>query len=59
MPTIDIVQGETHCKPEAKKTGDSSNACCVCLYRSLKRLTNDQVTSQRFNSKQIILSCVI
>ena len=42
----------THCKPETKKTGDSSNAC-VCLYRSLKLLTDDQVTSQRFNSKHL------
>jgi len=25
----------THCKPEIKKTGDSSNSC-VCLYKSLK-----------------------
>jgi len=24
----------THCKPETKKMGDSSNSC-VCLYRSL------------------------
>ena len=30
----------THCKPEVKKTGDSSNAC-VCLYRSRKLLTED------------------
>jgi len=30
----------SHCKPETKKTGDSSNVC-VCLYRSLKRLTDD------------------
>jgi len=43
----------THCKPEAKKMGDSSNAC-VCLYRTLKLLTDDQVTSQQFNTKQII-----
>jgi len=32
--------GATHCKPETKKTGDSSNAC-ICLYRSLKLLTDD------------------
>jgi len=56
MPTIDIVQ--THWKPETKKMGDSSNAG-VCLYRSLKVFTDDQVTTQRFNSKHIILSCVI
>jgi len=56
MPTVDIVQ--THWKPYTKKTGDSRNAC-VCLYRSLKLLTDDQVTSQRFKSKHIILSCVI
>jgi len=30
----------THGKPEAKKTGDSSNTC-VCLHRSLKLLTDD------------------
>jgi len=47
------THSSTHGKPETKKTGDSSNAC-VCLYRSLKRLTDDQVTSQRFNSKHII-----
>jgi len=50
----------THCKPETKKMGDSSNVC-VCLYRSLKLLTDHQVTSQRFNSKHLLrlLSCVI
>jgi len=46
MPTIVIVQ--PYCKPETKETGDSSNAC-ICLYRSLKLLTDDQVNSQRFN----------
>jgi len=30
----------THCKPETKKIGDSSNAC-VCLYRSVKLPTDD------------------
>jgi len=30
----------THCKPETKKTGDSTNTC-VCLYKSLKLLTGD------------------
>jgi len=55
MPTIDIVQ--THWKPETKKTADSSNAG-VCLYRSVKLLTDDQVTSQLFESQHIILSCV-
>jgi len=30
----------THCKPETKEIGDSSNAC-VCLYRSVKLLTDD------------------
>ena len=30
----------THCKPETKKIGHSSNAC-VCLYRSVKLLTDD------------------
>jgi len=30
----------THCKPETKNTEDSSNSC-VCLYRSLKLLTED------------------
>ena len=48
----------TQCKLETKKTGDSSNAS-VCVYRSLKLVTDDQVASQRFNSKQIILHCVI
>jgi len=53
----------THCKPvsEIKTTVDrycSSNAC-VCLCRSLKHLTDDQVTSKRFDSKHIILSCAI
>jgi len=48
----------THCKPETKKMGDSNNAC-VCLYRSLKHFTDDQVLSQRFNSKHIMLSCAI
>jgi len=37
--------------------GDSN--ACVCLYRSLKLLTDDQVTSQRFKKQIIILSCVI
>ena len=47
MPTmIDIhVIVRVICEPEAKKTGDSSNTC-VCLYRSMKLLTDDQVTSQ-------------
>jgi len=48
----------THCEPETKKMGDSSNAC-VCLHRSVKCLPDDQVTSQRFNSKHVILPCVI
>jgi len=48
----------THWKQETKKTGDSSNAC-VCLYRSLKLLTDNKVTSQRFNSKHTILSCCV
>jgi len=30
----------TDCKPETKNTGDSSNVC-VCLYRSLKLLTDE------------------
>jgi len=30
----------THCKLETKKRGDSSYAC-VCLYRSVKLLTDD------------------
>jgi len=30
-----------HCKPETKKTGNSLNPC-VCLYRSLKLLTDDR-----------------
>ena len=42
MSTIDIVQ--THWKPQTKKTGDISNAG-VCLYRSLKLLAADQVTT--------------
>jgi len=52
MPTIDIhchnVNFEfvqpivTCCKPQTKKMGDSNNSC-VCLYRSLKLLTDDQV----------------
>jgi len=33
----------------------NSNAC-VCLYRSLKLFTDDQVTLQQFNSKQIVPS---
>jgi len=52
MPTINIGATYDDCKPETKKTGDSSNAC-VCLYRSLKLLTDDQVTWQRFNSKHL------
>jgi len=50
----------THYKPETKKTGDSSNNC-VCLHRSLKLLTDDQVTSLLFIclTQNIILSCVI
>jgi len=48
---------QTHWKPDTK-TGDSNNAG-VCLYRSLKLLTDDQVTSQRLNLKHIIVSCVI
>jgi len=49
----------THCKPpQKKKTGDSSNPF-VCLCRSQKLLTDDQVTSLRLNSKQMILPCVI
>ena len=47
-----------HWKSEKKKKGYSSNAC-ICLYRSLKLLTDDQVASQRFKSKHIVLSCVI
>ena len=35
-----------------------SNAS-VYLYRSLKFLTDDQVSSQRFNSKHVILSSAI
>jgi len=38
--------------------GDSSNAS-VSVYRSLKLLTDGQMASQRFDSKQIILHCVI
>jgi len=41
MTTIDIVL-LAHCKPETRKTGDSSNSC-VCLYRSLELSTDDQV----------------
>jgi len=52
---IDIVQLIVS---QRQKTGDCHNAC-VCLYRSLKFLTRDQVTSQRFNSKHILLSCAI
>ena len=48
IPTVDIVQ--VICKPEAKKTGDNSNAC-VCLYKSLKLSTDDQVTSKRSQLK--------
>jgi len=44
MPTINIVQ--LICKPETKKT-----ATPVFVYRSLKLLTNDQVTSQRSQLK--------
>jgi len=36
MPSIDIVQLIV----KQRQTGDSSNAC-VCLYRSLKLLTDD------------------
>jgi len=43
----------THWKPETKKTGDSINAC-VCLHRSLQLLTDDQVTSLRFNPKYLV-----
>jgi len=49
MPIIDFI---------VQLIANQSNAC-VCLYSSLKLLTDDQVTSQRFNSKYIILSCVI
>jgi len=50
----------THCKTETKKTGNSRNTC-VCLYKSLKLLTDDQVTLQQFTSKHImgLLSCAI
>jgi len=51
MPTTEIVQAI--CKPEAKKTGDSSNAY-VCFYRSLKLSTDDQVTC---SSKHYIVLC--
>jgi len=44
VPTIDIVQ--LICKSETKKT-----ATPVFVYRSLKLLTNDQVTSQRSQLK--------
>jgi len=47
--TIDIVQ--LICKPEAKKTGDSSTP--VFAYRSLKLLTDDQVTSQLVAAQNI------
>jgi len=57
MPTIDIVQ--VICKPEAKKMGDSSKAY-VCLLRSLKLSTDDQVTSKPSQLKTYyILSCII
>jgi len=42
----------TRYKLEAKETGDSSNIC-VCLYRSLKLLTDDQVTLQRFSQNRL------
>jgi len=51
MPTKDMICA-THCKPATKKMGDSNNTR-VCLYRSLKLLTDDQVTSQQFNAKHI------
>ena len=46
-----------HWKPETKKTG--MTATLVCLHRLLKPLRDDQMTLQLFNSKHIILSCVI
>ena len=48
----------THCKPETKKTGDSSNACvCLSRCRSLKLLTDDQVTLQRLTQNR--LHCLV
>jgi len=46
----------THWKPETRNLWDSSNPC-VCLYRSLKPLTDDQVTSLWFNSNYYIVLC--
>jgi len=57
MPTIDIMQLIGNKRQNSTK-GDSTNVC-VCLYRLLKLLTDDQVTSQRYNSKHIILSWVL
>jgi len=48
----------THCKPETKKTGDSSNIC-VCLYRPLKLLTDDQVASQQSQIKTYYITVTI
>ena len=47
----------THYKAETKQMGDSTKAY-VCLYRSLKLLSDDQVTPWQFISKHK-LSCVI
>jgi len=57
MPTIDILQLIVIVNQRQRKW--EITATLVCLYKSLKLSTDHQVTSQRFNSKQITLSCVI
>jgi len=56
MPTIHR-HCATYCKPETKKTRDSSNACLLVQVTEI--LTDDQMTSQRFNSNRITIYCLV
>jgi len=59
MPTIDIIQLIVNQRQRKWVIACINSSSCGCLYRSLKLLTDGQVTLQRFNSKHIILRCVI
>jgi len=59
MPTVDVtVQFTVNQRQSKREILDSGNPC-VCLYRSLKLLTDDQVISQRFNSKHTALLYIV
>ena len=54
MATIDIVQPIVNQRQRKQEILWQQH---LRLYRSLKLLTDDQVTSQRFNSKHYIVLC--